>query len=155
MSVTPVTPPGNTGAMARLSEDSTTQDGSTADRRRRLGVRAEDATARWYREAGYDIVARNWRCPIGEIDLVAMTPDRSVAVVCEVKTRSSVAFGWPEEAVTPAKQRRLRHLATRWLAQERASGSGLRSVLFIRFDVASVMGDDGGGLVVDVVEDAF
>ena len=59
------------------------------------------------------------------------------------------------EAVTPAKQRRLRHLATRWLAQERASGSGLRSVLFIRFDVASVMGDDGGGLVVDVVEDAF
>ena len=140
--------------MARLSDDSPVPPASSADRRRRLGVRGEDATARWYRQAGYDIVVRNWRCPAGEIDLVALTPDGSVVVVCEVKTRSSVAFGWPQEAVTPAKQRRLRQLATRWLTEQRASGSARRSVRCIRFDVASVM-VGAGDLVVDVIEDAF
>jgi putative endonuclease len=141
--------------MARLREDSKAADASSAARRRQLGVRGEDAAARWYRQAGYDIVARNWRGPAGEIDLVALAPGASVVVVCEVKTRSSVAFGWPQEAVTPPKQRRLRHLATSWLAQERASGTSLRSVRSVRFDVAAVLADRCGALVVDVIEDAF
>jgi putative endonuclease len=140
--------------MARRSEDSPAPPASRAEGRRRLGVRGEDATARWYRQAGYDIVVRNWRGPAGEIDLVALTPDGSVLVVCEVKTRSSLAFGWPQEAVTPAKQRRLRRLAAHWLAQERQSDSARRSVRSIRFDVASVM-TGAGDLVVDVLEDAF
>lgn len=141
--------------MAKLSEVSRGAVASAAERRRGLGIRGEDAAARWYRQAGYEIVDRNWRGPAGEIDLVAMAPGGSVVVVCEVKTRSSTAFGWPEEAVNPAKQRRLRHLATQWLASERASGSALRSVRSVRFDVASVMGDRAGALVVDVIEDAF
>jgi len=123
---------------------------SAPDSRRDLGRRGEDAAARWYVRAGYHVEARNWRCSDGEIDLIAT--DRGVVVICEVKTRSSKAFGSPEEAVTMAKQRRLRRLAARWLSHQRARGSPMRSV---RFDVAAVWDDRSGGLVVDVLQDAF
>jgi putative endonuclease len=123
---------------------------SAPDRRRELGRRGEDAAARWYVRAGYRVEACNWRCSDGEIDLIAT--DGAVVVICEVKTRSSTAFGTPEEAVTAAKQRRLRRLAARWLSDQRAHGSPTRSV---RFDVAAVCGDRSGALVVDVVQDAF
>jgi putative endonuclease len=61
------------------------------------------------------LLDRNWRCELGEIDLVLR--DGDVLVVCEVKTRSSAAFGSPFEAVTPAKLSRLRRLAARWVAE--------------------------------------
>jgi putative endonuclease len=122
-----------------------------SDRRLELGRRGEEAAAQWYSRAGYEIVDRNWRCSDGEIDLVAVDPG-GVIVFCEVKTRSSTAFGSPEEAVTATKQRRLRRLAARWLSQRRTPGPPLRSV---QFDVAAVLGDGVGGLVVDVVHDAF
>jgi putative endonuclease len=152
-----VTAAGDTAVMAPLppparpTARSRPPTPSAADARRALGRRGEEAAARWYREAGYDIAARNWRCAEGEIDLVVIDPARSVAVICEVKTRSSSAFGSPAEAVTTAKQRRLRRLATRWLA-ERAGGPSLRSV---RFDVVAVMDDKAKGLGLEVVHDAF
>ena len=101
-------------------------------------------------ERDTDVEARNWRCADGEIDLIAA--HRGVVVICEVKTRSSTAFGSPEESVTAAKQQRLRRLAARWLAHQRAGGFPRRSV---RFDVAAVWPDRSGDLVVDVVQDAF
>ena len=79
-------------------------------RRAALGVRGEDAAAAWYRSASYEILDRNWRCAEGEIDLVARSAEGGVLVFCEVKTRSSARFGSPFEAVTPAKQRRVRAL---------------------------------------------
>lgn len=120
--------------------------------RRLLGLRGEEAAARRYEEAGYDVVARNWRCSAGEIDLIAVGRRDGVVVFCEVKTRSSTAFGVPEEAVTFSKQRRLRRLAARWLAEQRLRPTPVRSV---RFDVAAVMGDRSHDLVVEIVEDAF
>ena len=77
-----------------------------ADARRALGDAGEDAVARWYVAAGYDVVDRNWRCREGELDLVLAR--RGVLVFCEVKTRRTTAFGVPAEAVTATKQRRLR-----------------------------------------------
>jgi putative endonuclease len=136
---------------ARPSVGSRPPSRSTAEARRDLGRRGEEAAARWYREAGYSIVARNWRCAEGEIDLVVVDPARSEAVIIEVKTRSSSAFGSPAEAVTTAKQRRLRRLAVRWLAQ-RGGGPSVRSV---RFDVVAVMDDRLKGLELEVVRDAF
>jgi putative endonuclease len=123
-----------------------------SDNRRDLGRRGEDAAAQWYVRAGYRIAARNWRCSEGEIDLVAVEPGGGTIVICEVKTRSSTSFGSPEEAVTLTKQRRLRRLATRWLARQRPHRAAARSV---RFDVVAVMSDRSGALVVDVVQDAF
>ena len=111
--------------------------------RLRLGAAGEDLAAAWYESNGYRILARNWRCREGEIDLVCLR-DR-VVVICEVKTRSSDRFGLPAEAVTPTKQRRLRRLAARFLAA--AGGAGGRS---LRFDVASVRGGR-----VEVIEAAF
>lgn len=110
--------------------------------RRALGAAGEDRAAAWYEAAGYQVLARNWRCPDGEIDLVLA--GRGSVVFCEVKSRSSAAFGLPAEAVTPAKQARLRRLAARWMAE---SGRRAREV---RFDVASVLGGE-----IEVIEDAF
>ena len=83
------------------------------------------------------------RCPDGELDLVVASAGE--LVFCEVKTRTSDRFGLPAEAVTAAKQRRLRRLAVRFLAE--AGGAGGRS---LRFDVASVVGER-----VEVIEAAF
>lgn len=114
--------------------------------RQRLGGRGEDRAADWYRAAGYDVVARNWRCAAGELDLVVERPGE--LVFCEVKTRSSDRFGAPAEAVTIAKQRRLRTLAARFLAdQPLGAGTAGRNV---RFDVVAVSGS-----TVDVIEAAF
>lgn len=125
----------------------------TSGGRRSLGARGEDVVAARYRRAGFDIVARNWRCPEGELDVVASSDGRDVIVFCEVKTRASTRFGSGFEAVTPAKQRRLRRLAAQWLAESRqAGGPGYRRV---RFDVAAVTVTASGVLEVDVLEDVF
>ena len=62
---------------------------------------------------GMVVLDRNWRCEVGELDLVLR--DGDVLVVCEVKTRSSVDHGTPHEAITDAKLERLRRLAVRWV----------------------------------------
>lgn len=111
------------------------------DRRRSLGAHGEALAAAWYEARAYEVIDRNWRVREGEIDLV-VGRGREI-VFCEVKTRSSTAFGYPVEAVTTTKQRRLRKLAALWLAATGRRGS-------IRFDVASVMDDE-----VEVIEAAF
>jgi putative endonuclease len=104
---------------------------------------AENATARWYEGAGYEVLSRNWVCRQGEIDLV-LRRGREI-IFCAVQARSSDALGDPLEAVTREKRQRLRFLAGRWLEEEtRARPSG------IRFDVASVMNSE-----VEVLEGAF
>jgi putative endonuclease len=121
-------------------------------RRAALGVRGEEAAAAWYTAASYEVLDRNWRCAEGEIDVVAQSADGGVLVICEVKTRSSGTFGSPFDAVTPAKQRRLRTLAALWL---RSARRGVVRYDRIRFDVAAVTGGVGGLLEVEVLEDAF
>jgi putative endonuclease len=110
--------------------------------REALGRDGEQAALRWYLARGFRLVARNWRCSIGELDLVVRR-GRLVAFV-EVKTRGGVAFGGGYEAVGWKKQRKLRQLAEAFVAAHGAPG------LDYRFDVASVMGAD-----VHVFEDAF
>jgi putative endonuclease len=91
-----------------------TQQQST-DRRRELGRFGEAYAARHLVEQGMVLLDRNWRCDAGEIDLVLR--DGRVLVICEVKTRSSTAYGSPLEAVSQVKAARLRRLAARWLAE--------------------------------------
>jgi putative endonuclease len=117
------------------------------DPRRSLGNAGEDAVAAWYEAAGYHVVDRNWRCRDGELDVVAAKGD--TLVFCEVKTRASTRFGAPVEAVTATKQRRLRKLAARWLAEHKTRRRTLR------FDVASVTRATDGQLTVEVLEDVL
>jgi putative endonuclease len=123
-----------------------------ADARRRLGDAGEALVARWYEAAGFTVVDRNWRCREGELDLVCAggRGRDALLVFCEVKTRSSTAFGSPLEAVTPTKARRIRALARAWLAERGGGGAP-----HLRFDVASVLALRGTAPVVEVVEGAF
>lgn len=115
-----------------------------ADGRRELGAAGEDLAAAWYVERGYAVVARNWRCRAGELDLVLRRG--GTLVFSEVKARRSVRTGAPAEAVTAVKQRRIRGLALQWLAE---AGPAARA-RELRFDVVSVLGAQ-----VEVVERAF
>ena len=81
--------------------------------RQRLGAAGEVAVAQCYERAGYQILERNWRCREGEIDLILRTG--GLLVFCEVKTRSTDAFGTPAEAVTRAKRDQVRRVARRYL----------------------------------------
>ncbi|TMK87263.1 MAG: YraN family protein [Actinobacteria bacterium] len=112
-----------------------------------VGARGEEAALAHYRDHGYRLVARNWRCSLGELDLVLTRG--SVLVFCEVKARSGRAYGEPFEAVTWKKQRKLRALALAFLA---VSG---RTADSIRFDVASVTAGPGRRTSVFVFESAF
>lgn len=91
---------------------------------------------------GFEVLDRNWRCREGELDLVLQ--GEGCVVFCEVKTRSSDAFGVPAAAVTMTKQQRIRHLAMRWLDAHEVRADR------VRFDVASVI--DGR---VEVLRAAF
>lgn len=90
----------------------------------RVGQYGEDIAARYLERQGMVVVARNWRCPAGEIDLVAL--DGDTVVVCEVKTRRGAGFGSGLEAVGREKQRRLRRLALTWVEASGRHGAALR-----------------------------
>src|SRR5919204_4792095 len=95
-----------------------------------LGRAGEDAALDWYRSRGYVLVARNWRSPLGEVDLIVARG--GLLVFCEVKTRLGAGFGGGYQAVTWKKQRKLRQLAELFLVTQAADPGR------IRFDVASV-----------------
>lgn len=97
---------------------------SARDGRKRLGGGGERLAATWLEARGYRVVARNWRCPYGEIDLIAeadapvmgASGQREIVFV-EVKTRRGMAMGAPEEAITRAKRRHLIAAAQCYLAE--------------------------------------
>ena len=117
--------------------------------RRALGTWGEELAAQHYERLGARVLARNWRCREGELDLVVLEPDGTL-VFCEVKTRSSLAYGEPAEAVSPVKARRLRVLACRWLAEQRPAGAG-----DLRFDVVAVLRQPAGRAALTHLRAAF
>ena len=106
-----------------------------------LGRLGEDAAVRHLMELGWTIIERNWRCPEGELDIVAH--DGSGLVVCEVKTRSRAEYGTPLEAITPAKAARLRRLSLRWL-----DSHGIRKAA-VRIDVIGLLRAGPGRFDID------
>jgi putative endonuclease len=116
----------------------------TADPRAELGRAGEALAAARLEAAGLRIVARNWRCREGEVDLVAA--GEGLLVFCEVKTRRGNGYGSPAAAVTPAKQARLRRLAAAYLAAAGVPASR------VRFDVVAVTWKRGWRPVVDHLE---
>lgn len=116
---------------------------TTARQRSTLGAYGEALAARHLTEQGMVLLDRNWRCEMGEIDLVLR--DGRILVVCEVKTRSSLAFGAPLEAVTEQKAARLRRLAARWLADHEIRPDE------VRIDLVGVLVPPSGPVEVDHV----
>jgi putative endonuclease len=116
------------------------------DARPKTGSAGEDAAARLYASRGFVVIARNWRCRIGEVDLVLARGD--LLVVCEVKTRRGSRFGGGYEAVTARKRAKLRSVAEAFLVSSRRRPGS------VRFDVASVAAN-GRRYDVELFEDAF
>jgi putative endonuclease len=111
-----------------------------------LGRAGEDAALAAYEARGFHLVARNWRCGLGELDLVLHR--RGLLVFCEVKTRAGSAFGGAFDAVTRQKRTKLRRLAEAFLLSERPPHTE------VRFDVASAHVRERE-IAVQLFEDAF
>lgn len=108
-----------------------------ADGRRRLGDFGEAAAAAYLVRQDYTILARKWRCQMGEIDLIAQQGTQVVFV--EVRTRRSAARGLAEESITPTKQRRLIALAHTYFETQ-----DITDELPWRIDVIAVIVDTSG-----------
>jgi putative endonuclease len=89
--------------------------GATMNTRRGTGLLGERLAAEALMRRGYEIVERGWRCPGGEVDIVAR--DGECWVFVEVKTRHGRAAGLPDEALTPRKAERLTQLAQTYLGE--------------------------------------
>lgn len=113
----------------------------TYQRSKSVGDYGERVAADHLKSLGMVILARQWTCRFGEIDIVAR--DGSTLVICEVKTRTSHAYGGPFEAITGQKAARLRRLATCWLEVHDVSPPS------VRIDVVSVLVPPKGGPVVE------
>lgn len=103
--------------------------------RQKIGKIGEEAAALHLRQQGYEIIESNYRCPLGEMDIVAR--DRGVTVLVEVRTRTSFAYGSPEESITTDKARRLKRLALSYLQTNHLSAAPSR------IDLVAVMVDRG------------
>ena len=116
-------------------------DEETRESRQQVGRRGEDLACAELERQGLAVLARNWRCPRGEIDIVAA--DRSgrglTLVFCEVKCRSGLGFGHPLEAITYAKLRTLRQLAAQWM---RENGVTARLIRVDAIGVVLVPGEE-------------
>ncbi len=121
--------------------------GAATDWRRKLGNAGEKAAERFLKKSGYRILARNYTCRAGEIDLICFRDECIVFV--EVKTLESDDFTDPESKITPAKQRRLERAARDWLDRYN------RPECAYRFDAVSVVFPEGGKPAVRHIEEAF
>lgn len=111
--------------------------------KRSLGSSKEELACTFLTEKGYTVVCRNYYTKAGELDIVAR--DRQTYVFIEVKYRSSTGYGNPLEAVTFAKQRRIRRAAQFYLLQNHISPN-----VYCRFDVIGILGEE-----ITHIENAF
>ncbi len=111
------------------------------------GREGEELALKFLKKKGYRIIERNYRCPYGEIDIIAM--DSGVLVFIEVKSRSSEAFGVPAESVDARKQRHIIKASTDYMVKNGEVDSPAR------FDVVSIKTDASGGASTELIKDAF
>ncbi|SDB91600.1 putative endonuclease [Raineyella antarctica] len=111
-------------------------DAQQEQERRVVAGWGEDLAAQTLEADGMVVVARNWRCRAGEVDIIALEDDPddgTVLVVCEVKTRVGYDFGDPLEAITPQKMSRMRTVTTAYLAEGRVRAAR------VRFDAVGIV----------------
>lgn len=100
--------------------------------RAEIGAYGEQVAVDYLQGLGLRVLARNWRCRYGELDVIAVDDAARAVVFVEVKTRTGERFGGVAEAVTPVKVRRLRRLAGLWLSGQRSGWP------VVRIDVVTV-----------------
>jgi putative endonuclease len=138
-------PPFLKGGSGRIKAESTDPETAQLSQKER-GKAGEDLAAAYLNKQGYKILERNYRTPLGEIDLIAR--HRGLLVFVEVKTRSGTRFGAGQDAVHHAKQARLRKLADYYLKQKRLGE------VAVRFDVVAIL-LAGSGAKIEIIQNAF
>ena len=113
-----------------------------SNKRINLGRKGEDISVEFLKKQGYKIIERNYRCSLGEIDIVAK--DKNVLCFVEVKTRKTDEYGLPAEAIDGHKQKKLAKVALAYLKEKRIYKQDLR------FDVVSVYANH-----IELIKDAF
>ena len=112
-----------------------------------LGKRGEDIAADSLKQNGYRIIQRNYKNKLGEIDIIAK--DRKTLCFVEVKTRTNLKFGHPQEAVTLHKQKKLNKVALSYLKQYNLLNFPAR------FDTVSVVFNNQNKIEIKIIKDAF
>lgn len=110
-----------------------------------IGSKGEDLAVKFLEGKGYKIISRNYKTPIGEIDIIA--EDKGTLVFVEVKTRSCNSFGYPFEAVDAKKQHKLKNLVLLYMKKQRKDCA-------VRFDVLSISISKGKNEI-EHIKDAF
>ena len=111
----------------------------------RIDRKGERVAALLYKKKGFRILRLNYKCRVGEIDVIAQK--EGLLVFCEVKTRHNFKFGQPFEAVIARKQARIRMLAEIFIKNKAVD------FVDVRFDVASVIA--GEKYKIELIENAF
>lgn len=112
-----------------------------------FGRAGEERAAQHLRSLGYTVIDRNWRCPQGELDIIAARHD--LLCVVEVKTRRSERFGHPLEAIDERKRRRLWRLAFAWAQAHPESARGRN----LRLQAIALTGPDAATARLEHLED--
>jgi putative endonuclease len=117
------------------------------DQNKGIGDRGEELAASFLEKHGIRVVERNFRCKGGEVDIVAR--DGNTVVFVEVKTRRNLAYGVPQLAITPFKQRQISKAALTWLAKKRQHNAPAR------FDVIAILLESEHTFSIEHIRDAF
>ncbi|MFZ7104541.1 MAG: YraN family protein [Peptococcaceae bacterium] len=112
-----------------------------------LGELGEQLAARKLKSLGYKILKVNYRCPLGEIDIIAK--EQNVIVFVEVRTKSKTNFGLPQATVNHQKQGKIRKVAQQFLIMNNLEQANCR------FDVVGIVWPGGAEPVVEIIKDAF
>lgn len=123
------------------------RDGAKRSRNKEIGKRGESAAARYLEMRGYEVIERNWTCPAGEADIIAL--DGCTLVFVEVKTRTSLEKGFPSEAVTPEKRARYEKIAC-WFLRDNDYVD-----VPVRFDIIALVVVASDRAIVRHYRDAF
>lgn len=110
--------------------------------RQQVGQMGEEAASKYLKEQGYNIVETNYRCKLGEIDIIAR--DGDMVVIVEVRTKTGLAFGRPEESINQEKARKLYRLALQYIQ------SNYHRDIPSRIDLVAVMLEKSSGQVKEV-----
>lgn len=111
-----------------------------------LGKRGEEIAAAYLADKGYRILNTNWRCARAEVDLIA--DQQGTIVFVEVKTRSSVDYGQPEEFVSYKKEKQLEFASSVYIEMRKHEGE-------IRFDIIAIVFENKDLYKINHIEDAF
>ncbi|KJS81293.1 MAG: hypothetical protein JM58_17345 [Peptococcaceae bacterium BICA1-8] len=112
-----------------------------------LGFKGEAMALKKIASLGYKILAQNFRCKLGEIDLIAK--DKDTLVFIEVRSKSNEKYGLPQETVNTKKQRKLRQVAEFYLMKNNLYH------MYCRFDVIGIVWQQGDELEIEIIKDAF